>query len=136
MTASSRTQNRRQDGTEQATGWHKAQSRRPVGIEQAPGQVGRDGGEADGWAASTTITQGYRSGEDGDGEQARLAGSPVADEGDDRRQRWQTRDGKQRREAQRTTTMLTAQRPAIGEQATTTAWPTRRHRRQTGAAVH
>ncbi|KAF0932305.1 hypothetical protein E2562_009565, partial [Oryza meyeriana var. granulata] len=37
------------------------------------------------WEASTTMTQGFRSGEDGDGEQARLAGSPAADEGNDRR---------------------------------------------------
>ncbi|KAF0888115.1 hypothetical protein E2562_010818 [Oryza meyeriana var. granulata] len=31
------------------------------------------------------MTHGYWSGENGDGEQARLAGSPAADEGDDRR---------------------------------------------------
>ncbi|KAF0933161.1 hypothetical protein E2562_014150 [Oryza meyeriana var. granulata] len=75
-----------QEDTEQAAGWHRA----------GTGTGWKRPGEADDWAASTTITQGYRSGEDGDGEQARLAGSPVADEGDDQRQRWQTRDGKRK----------------------------------------
>ncbi|KAF0918928.1 hypothetical protein E2562_027479 [Oryza meyeriana var. granulata] len=50
------------------------------------GMDGRDGGEADGWAMGGVDDHDtrYRSGEDGDGKQARLAGSPAADEGDDR----------------------------------------------------
>ncbi|KAF0893500.1 hypothetical protein E2562_026098 [Oryza meyeriana var. granulata] len=40
--------------------------------------------------------------------------------GDGWRRRWQTRDSRRRREAQRMTTRLTMQRPSVGEQATAT----------------